>query len=197
MHEDKGLTCVFRGIGKFENNNLDWLKKSVKSIIVVNSTYYVKEIIIDVEYIVDPIINVFTDLEGTNSMVVNMGYSYYYDSKYEEERHNVSKTLNARIRDNLAILIQSLYGGKLFCFGICFDSSYVESSKSNELFGGRMGSLYIDKFQFVSNNDAKDEYYWAGYDNTKDENNWGILDNTFVYSIFPESKITLPKSSKQ
>ena len=156
MHADIGLTIVFKDVREVKNYRLDRLKKTVKAIIKVNSTYYTKEIIIDVEYIIDPIINIFKDLEGINLMAVNMGYNYYYDSKYEEERFMVDMTLRARIRDNLAILIPSLYEGRLFCYGVCHDSSYVENSLSNEHFGGRMGSLYLGG----GNNDAKDEYDW-------------------------------------
>ncbi len=52
------------------------------------------------------------------------------------------------------------------------DNLYSASSKEKE--------LKIEKF-FFGNSNPLDEYFWSGFD------------SSVIYSIFPESKITLPK----
>jgi len=177
MHADIGLTSVYRSIERKTNYKLEKLKKAVIFLIRELSDLICEENLIRVEYIIDPVINVFMDNKGVNSIAVNMGYNYYYDSIYEEMRHDIVRDLIVKISRNLNILIKSEYGGNFFCYGICFDNLYVASSKNKE---HGIGSIYFSK----KPKDLKDEYGWPG------------LESSIVYSIFPKDKITLPSKPK-
>lgn len=172
MHADIGMTIVFRNVEKKENYKLDWLKKTVKSLIQSKSMEAGKSV--HVEYIIELVINVFKDYKGINSMAINMGYNYYYDSKDAKVQDDIIYSVNKKIILNMTILIKNEYEGKFYCLGICPGSTYVANSKLKE---HGIGSLYFGK-----PNDKWFEYFWKP------------MDSSIVYSIFPKEKITLPKS---
>ncbi len=206
MHADMGLTIVYRSIRKLENYRIEWLKKTVKTLnesqsqkikilgkfadsVGESNLKYFKtpeELInlaekgdFNVEFIIEPIIYIFKDYKGVNSLAINMGYNYFYNSKIEEERHDIILNLNMNIVQHIDLLVRSEYGGKRFCYGISHDNLYVANSKEKEL---KVGSLYFGKPP--DNLDTIDEYFWPGFD------------SSIVYSIFPKNKITLPKQSR-
>ena len=179
MHADRGFTAIYRNITRKDDYKLKWLKKSVKDA-MESLTNKNSNSIYNIEYIVNPIINFFNDNQENNILAIVMGYNYFYES---EEERNYPHLFEKDVLNSLGFLIDYEYKGALYCFGICQDAPYVGHQKSKELFGGRLFQNYVGS---IPSDICFDSYLWMV------EGRW--VDESVIYSIFPEEKITLPKS---
>ncbi|HEC37320.1 hypothetical protein LCGC14_2332310 [marine sediment metagenome] len=179
MHADRGLTAIYRNIERKNDYKLEWLKKTVKEV-MENQAKKKSNSTINFEYIVDPIINVFDDYRENYTLAIVMGYNYFYNSE-DHYPHQFEK----EVLKSLGFLIGSEYKGVLYCFGISQDVPYVGRQKSKEIFEGLLLQNYVGP---IPSDASFDLYAW----NVVSE--WSWVDNSIIYSIFPEEKITLPKS---
>ncbi|MHA1191037.1 MAG: hypothetical protein ACTSP9_01920 [Promethearchaeota archaeon] len=181
MHADRGLTAVYRNIIRKDDYKLELLKKNVKDVMESQAKKYSNSnSIVNIEYIVDPIITIFNDNQENNILAIVMGYNYFYESEDHYPQQFEEEVLNS-----LGFLIDYEYKGVLYCFGICQDVPYVGRQKSKELYGGTLLTNYVG---IIPPDACFDLYAW----NVVSERRW--VDKSIIYSIFPEEKITLPKS---
>ena len=141
-----------------------------------------------VELIINPLIHIFEDYKGTNSMAINLGYNYYYNDIIGEKRIDLHMKIDHDILSNLITLISSEYNGKFFAFGFCSDSSYVEFHKKQKM-ARIFGNSYIQHV-IGDRSEVTDNYMWLDSLISKE------IDSSLIYSIFPKDMITLPDKEK-
>lgn len=189
MHADVALTLIFRNLKKSENYKVEGLSKNIKEIF--SKTGQEMSDSIKIEYIIDPIINIFEDSEGINSIAINMGCNFYYTGAKIGDDFDLllshKRQLFLKIMPKVCFLMGFLYQAKPYCFGECVDSTYIAKCKSKEYYGGQMLQNYVGE-QPDPSDSIIDLYHWLSILN----NGYSELDTSIVYSLFPKEKITLP-----
>ncbi len=185
MHADHAITIVFTNLKIQDDYRLEWLRKTVKNSIrdISKKVSHQDGKNSNVEYIIEPIIHIFDNYKGLNTMAINMGYNFFYESKYDNEWFDFSFNLNKQLIANVNFLISSEYGGIIYCFGACADNPYVSHQKSKDVYGGMLVQLYGNE---PSDGKPKDQFFYSWFAQ-------GEIDSSIIYSIFPKEKITLPK----
>ncbi|MFX1412565.1 MAG: hypothetical protein ACFFA2_01885 [Promethearchaeota archaeon] len=187
IHADRALSYIFRAIDKVKDDNLNWLKDTIKQLVenIAKKSIYPSQdeenSLFFVELIIDPMISIFEDYKGNNCMAINLGYNYYYDESIEELRMELHTQLDVNIGKSLMVFISTEYHCSTYGFGYCQDSSYVAYFKRKEFGLSSIQAIF-------GTNDELDKYYWIIFLNQQ----LVPMDSAIIYSIFPKDKITLP-----
>jgi len=187
-HNYIAYSFIFINIERKEDYNIDWLKKTLKKLVIkegeeVKTTSFSGDYFdFQVEYVIDPIINIFEDYKNRNCMSINIGFSIEFSfgfHKQEKDSEQKIRILNKLLKDLLFIPYE--YKGQFYAFGGCNNNSYVQKERFE-----KKGFI----MSFVMGNDPnlnKYEWFFPNYQK---------IDSTIIYSMFPKKYITLTTDEK-
>jgi len=178
------FTYIYRNVEEEREYDLEWLKETFKKLfwkIVSNSKsddsggdYYVANLL-------NPIIKIFKDYKGINSMAIISGFKLRCTYEVSDSKifKFVDRVLNTVGSGGLHFLINDKYKGEFFGFGLCNDHSHIQNEFSSGL--------------FVTGPKSHDEYIWVILDNKVMK----VIDSQLIFTMglfennFPSLNINL------
>lgn len=173
------FTYIYRNVEEKSEYNLDWLRKAFKNMFwkTVSSSksndsgenYYVPNLL-------NPIIKIFKDYKGINSMAINTGFKLHcsYDVPNSDLNKFINRVLREGDRGGLHFLINDRYKCEFFGYGLCDDHSYIQNEFSSGL--------------LVTGPQSHDEYIWV----ILDKKVMRKVNSQLIFTMFSEENVTLP-----